>query len=88
MVSPEQIRLDAAKLEALMDAFEHRYLYFVDLGEGEREERERGMFAFYGLKEMLQKLIVEAGELSGHMEVCDAVMAANKVRRNGGSEND
>lgn len=39
--------------------------------------------AFYGLRDMLQKIIVELEELSGHMEVCDAVFAANEAKRRG-----
>ena len=39
--------------------------------------------AFYGLRDMLQKIIVELEELSGHMEVCDAVFAAYEAKRRG-----
>ena len=35
------------------------------------------------LRDMLQKIIVELDELSGHMEVCDAVIAANEAKRRG-----
>lgn len=87
MVTPESIRQDVAKMDALMEAFEHNYLHFLDLGEDEMEERDRGTFAFYALKDMLQKIMTDANELSEHMEVCDAVMAVNHIRRNGGNEN-
>lgn len=87
MVTPESIRQEAAKMDALMEAFEHSYLHFLDLGEGETEERNRGSFAFYALKDMLQKIMADAEELSGHMEVCDAVMAVNHIKRNGGNKN-
>lgn len=81
MVSPENIRLDAVKMDALMEAFEHSFLHFVDLGEGEMDERDKGTMAFYAIRELTQKIIAEMDELSGHMEVCDAVLAANSVKR-------
>lgn len=79
MVSPENVRMDAAKMDSLMDAFEHSFLHFVDLGEGEMEERDKGTMAFYAIRELAQKIIIEMNELSGHMEVCDAILAVNSV---------
>lgn len=79
MVSPENVRMDAAKMDSLMDAFEHSFLHFVDLGEGEMEERDKGTMAFYAIRELAQKIIIEMDELSGHMEVCDAILAVNSV---------
>ena len=81
MVTPEKLRIDMAKMDALMEAFEHTYLHFIDLGTGETDERDKGTMAFYALRDMLQKIIAEADELSGHMEVCDAVFAVNCVRK-------
>lgn len=81
MVTPEKLRIDMAKLDALMEAFEHTYLHFIDLGEGEEAERDKGTMAFYAMRDLLQKVIVEADELSGHMEVCDAVFAVNRIGR-------
>ena len=83
MVTPENLRVDMAKLDALMEAFEHTYLHFIDLGEGEMAERDKGTLAFYAMRDLLQNVITEAEELSGHMEVCDAVFAVNFIRRKG-----
>ena len=85
MVTPDKIRNDAAKADALLEAFERSFLHLVDVGDEAPDERERGVgtMAFYGLRDMLQKIIVELEELSGHMEVCDAVFAANEAKRRG-----
>ena len=80
MVTPDKIRTDAAKADALLEAFERSFLHLEVPGE---RERELGTMAFYGLRDMLQKIIVELEELSGHMEVCDAVFAANEAKRRG-----
>lgn len=84
MVTPEKLRVDMAKMDALMEAFEHTFLHFIDLGDGEVGERDRGTMAFYALRDLLQKIITEADELSGHMEVCNAVFAVNYIE---GKEN-
>ena len=80
MVTPDKIRNDAAKADALLEAFERSFLHLVDVGDEAPDERERdvGTMAFYGLR-----IIVELEELSGHMEVCDAVFAANEAKRRG-----
>lgn len=85
MVTPDKIRNDAAKADALLEAFERSFLHLVDIGDEAPDVRERelGTMAFYGLRDMLQKIIVELDELSGHMEVCDAVIAANEAKRRG-----
>lgn len=81
MVTPEVIRLDVAKIDALMEAFEAKYLHFLDIGKDDFEERDRGTLAFYAIRELLKKMEADAEELCGHMEVCDAIMAAGKVRK-------
>lgn len=86
MVTPEVIRLDAAKLDALMEAFEGKFLKFVDIGKDEFEEREKGVLAFYAMRDLLKKMEADAEELCGHMEVCDAVFAVNQVKK--GAEKD
>lgn len=80
MVTPEVIRLDVAKLDALMEAFETKYLYFLDVGKDEFDERDRGALAFYAIWDLLKKMEADAEELCGHMEVCDAVVAASKAK--------
>ncbi len=88
MVTPDKIRNDAAKADALLEAFERSFLHLVDVGDEAPDERERsGDDGLYGLRDMLQKIIVELEELSGHMEVCDAVFAANEAKK-GGDKND
>lgn len=83
MTTPDKIRSDAAKADALMEAFERSFLHLVDCGDEPKDDRERelGTMAWYGLREMVQKVIVELDELAGHMEVCDAVIAAAKTKR-------
>lgn len=85
MVTPDKVRSDAAKVDALLEAFERSFLHLVDIGDEDPGERERelGTMAFYGLRDMIQKLVVELDELSGHMEVCDAVFAASEAKRRG-----
>lgn len=83
MVTPEVLRLDAAKLGALADAFEHAYLHFLDLGSEEPEERNKGALMWYAMKDLLEKVVRDAESLSGHMEVCDAVWAASLARKGG-----
>lgn len=81
MVTPEVIRLDVAKIDALMEAFEAKYLHFLDIGKDDFDERDRGTLAFYAIRDLLKKMEADAEELCGHMEVCDAIMAAEKVRK-------
>lgn len=81
MVTPEEIRLDAAKLDSLMEAFEAKFLHFLDLGKDEIEERNKGAMAFYAMRDLLKKMEADAEELCGHMEVCNAVFAINQIRR-------
>lgn len=84
MVTPEVIRLDAAKIDALMEAFEAKYLKFLDIGKDEFDERDRGALAFYAIRDLLQKMEADAEELCGHMEVCNAIFAASQVRKGAG----
>lgn len=81
MITPEAIRLEAAKLDAYLEAFEHTYLYFLEIGGDRPRMRERGTFAFYEIKDKVETLISQMDELSGHMLVCNAIAAANKYRR-------
>lgn len=83
MVTPDEIRTDAAKLDAFLEAFEHTYLRFLDTGEDEREQRDRGTFAFYELRDKVIALMVKMDEFAGHMEVCNAIFAVNAVQRGG-----
>lgn len=80
MTTPKKIRTSALTLSAMMEAFEHSYMAVLDVGECEPEMREKGCYAFYGLRDMLGILVKEMEELAGHMEVCDAVLATRIAR--------
>lgn len=80
MTTPGKLRTDAAKLDAYLEAFEHTYLHFLDLGQGEKEQRDRGTFAFYEIRDKVNELMEEMDELAGHIEVCNAVVAANLMK--------
>lgn len=84
VVTPDVLRMDAAKVDALMEAFEHTFLNLADLGEGEQHDKDRAAMAFYGLRDLLQKVIADMDELCGHMEVCDAVLAIHHARNREG----
>ena len=81
MVTPDVLRVDAAKMDSLMEAFEHTFLHLIDLGGGDVREKDQATMAFYALRDVLQKVIVDADELCGHMEVCNAVYAINRVKK-------
>lgn len=81
MVTPESLLLEAAKLDAYLEAFEHTYLTFLEIGKDDLRQRERGVYAFYEIKDKVESLIQQMKELSGHMEVCDAIRASDQVRK-------
>lgn len=85
MVTPEKIRQNAAKLDALMEAFEKTYAHFVDVyGERDTDEdvkmRNRGMVAFYAIREIADEILLQTEELCEHAEVCNAILAVNMFR--------
>lgn len=80
MMTPDSVRLDAMKLDAYLEAFEHTYLHFLEIGHDEQRERDRGTFAFYEIRDKIEYLIGALDELSGHMAVCNAISAANRYR--------
>lgn len=80
MVTPGTIRLEAAKLDAYLEAFERTYLHFLEIGSEDPKQRERGTFAFYEIRDKVEWLVTRMDELAGHMEVCNAIAAANKYR--------
>lgn len=83
MTTPGKIRSDAAKLDAYLEAFEHTYLHFLDVGDAEQEQRDRGTFAFYEIRDKVTALMAEMDEFAGHMEVCNAIFACDQVRKGG-----
>ncbi len=83
MVTPDEIRTDAAKLDAYLEAFEHTYLHFLDIGDEGQEDRDRGTFAFYELRDKVMGLMSKMEEFAGHMEVCNAIFAINAAKRGG-----
>ena len=68
MVTPYKIKMDAAKMDAVMEMFERTYLHFVDLGHEEMKERERGTLAFYALRDMCRDIIKDMNDLGNDME--------------------
>lgn len=80
MTTPNKIRTSALTLDAMMEAFEHCYMSVLDIGECEPDLREKGCYAFYGLRDMLGILTKEMEELAGHMEVRDIVLASRIAR--------
>ncbi len=86
MVTAEKLRMDAAKMDAVMEAFEHTYLHLIDECCGEMEERTKAVMAVYALRDMLNDVTADAIYLSTHMEVCNAVFAVNHIKRMEGEE--
>lgn len=80
ITTPDKLRLDAAKLDAYLEAFEHTYLHFLEMGSDEQEQRIRGSFAFFEIRDKIEGLMAEMEELAGHMEVCNAILAAAHTR--------
>ncbi len=80
MVTPDKLRTKAKRVDALLEAFERSYLHIIDIGEDESAERERCTFAFYAIRDQILALVVDAGELCDHMDVCDAVLAIQRER--------
>lgn len=79
MITPKKLRNDMAKLDALMEAFEHTYLHFIDLGAEEMEQRNKGTLAFYALRDLLQEIINEMSELSNCMEICHTMLERDNI---------
>ena len=70
--TPEKVRATAMTLDAMMEAFENAFFEVIDTEDCERRVREKASYAFYGIRSMLENLIVEMEDLSCHMMVCDA----------------
>lgn len=86
MVTPEVLRFNAAKLDALAEAFEQAYLHFLDIGEDEPEQRNRGSLAWYAIRDLLEVFIADADSMSKNMEMCNVILAARASRKK--NEND
>lgn len=83
MTTPDKLRLDAARLDAYLEAFEHTYLHFLEVGSDEQEQRVRGSFAFFEIRDKVESLMAEMDELAGHMEVCNAILAVAQSKKGG-----
>lgn len=81
MITPEKLRREAETADALMDAFEEEYIDVMELSKGHKEKKEQAVTALYELRDLLHKVILDMNELSGHMEVCNAVWASVKARK-------
>ena len=86
MITPDVLRMDAAKLGALAEAFERTYLHFLDIGSDEPEERNKGALMFYAMKDLAEKVQKDAEALACNMEICDVIYAAERIRK-GGNKN-
>lgn len=51
---------EAVKLDALLEAFEYRYLRYVDIGSDDKQERSQATAAFYGIRDA----VVEVSEIA------------------------
>jgi len=80
ITTPDKLRLDAARLDAYLEAFEHTYLHFLEVGSDEQEQRIRGSFAFFEIRDKVEGLMAEMDELAGHMEVCNAILAVASTK--------
>jgi len=83
MVTANELRVDLEKLDAMMKSFEDSYLHFIDYGEDDRRNRNRGVSCFYAIWDLYDKLLKDAEELCGHMEVCSVILALNKSLKGG-----
>ena len=83
MVTPDKIRTDAASSTPSWRLSSTPTSTSLDVGSEETEQRNRGTFAFYEIRDKIIGLMVEMDEFAGHMEVCNAIFAANQVRRGG-----
>ena len=95
MIGPNELRSEMVTFSALMQMFESSYLYLAEVpqaGVGAApaetdsvwDAREKACAACYHLQEMADRIAGEMLELADHMEVCDAIFAANYVRHHGG----
>lgn len=80
ITTPDKLRLDAARLDAYLEAFERTYLHFLEVGSDEQEQRIRGSFAFFEIRDKVEGLMAEMEELAGHMEVCNAILAVASTK--------
>lgn len=51
-----KLMYETAKLDALLDAFECRYLRYVEIGADEHKERNRASAAFYCLRDCVTEV--------------------------------
>lgn len=59
-----KVRITAETLNALMEAFEMTYMDLVDGVEVDEDAREKGAYAFYGLRDLLGILTKELEEMA------------------------
>lgn len=81
MITPDKLRVQIAKLDSLMEAFEYSYMSIIEIGEGNTDIRNKGAMAYYAIRDMLQSMMKDMEELCCHMEVCNAVFAVNQIQR-------
>lgn len=89
-IGPDELRCDMVTFGALVEMFEMSYLSLAEvppereLSEKEIKAREKACSACYHLQELADQIAAEMVTLAEHMEVCNAMFAANYIARNGG----
>ena len=97
MIGPNELRSDMVTFSALMQMFESSFLSLAEVPENcnaipdakaekDLKIREKACSACYHLQEMADRIADEMLELADHMEVCDAIFAANYIRHHGGEQ--
>lgn len=81
MITAKDVRDNAMKCEALVEAFENTYLDILTNGEDdEQHTKEKACRLVYAIHDALDALIDDMTELSGHMEVCNAILAVEHLQ--------
>lgn len=89
-IGPDELRCDMVTFSALMEMFEMSYLSLAEvppqaeLTDAQIKNREKAVSACYHLQEFADEIAAEMVTLAEHMEVCNAMFAANYIARNGG----
>lgn len=89
-IGPDELRCDMVTFSALMEMFEMSYLSLAEippqaeLTEKQISDREKAVSACYHLQDLADQIASEMVTLAEHMEVCNAMFAANYIAQNGG----
>lgn len=64
-----KLMYETAKLDALLDAFECRYLRYVEIGADEHKERNQASAAFYCLRDCVSEVSEIAEAIGGDIDL-------------------